>query len=138
MTKVCARWVPRMLSADQKHERVESCREFLDRYGEPRGKVMARIVTGDETWVHHYEPESKQESIQWHKKGTPHPKKYKVSQSAGKIKATIFWDTDDILLIDYKERGVSITGEYHASLLDQLKEAIKEKRRGKLTKIVLI
>lgn len=138
MTKVCARWVPKMLSAHQKRERVESCREFLDRCGEQREKVMAQIVTGDETWVYHYEPESKQESMQWHKKGTPPPKKYKVSQSAGKIMATIFWDIEGILLIDYKERGVSITGEYYASLLEKLKEAIKEKRRGKLPKGVLL
>ncbi|XP_045449441.1 protein GVQW3-like [Melitaea cinxia] len=46
MTKVCARWVTRILSADQKREPVE-----------------ARIETGNETWVHHNEPESKQESI---------------------------------------------------------------------------
>lgn len=138
MSKVCSRWVPRMLTPLQKRERVNCSREYLDRCGEVREEIMARIVTGDETWVHHYEPESKQESMQWHKKGTPPPKKFKVSQSAGKIMATIFWDTEGILLIDYKERGVSITGEYYASLLDRLKEAIKEKRRGKLTKGVLL
>lgn len=93
-------------------------------------EVMDQIVTGDETWVHHYEPES----MQWHKKGTPSPKKFKVAQSAGKIQATVFWDIKGILLIDYKERVVTITGQYYASLLERLKEAIKEKRKGKLSK----
>lgn len=138
MSKVCSRWVPRMLTPLQKRERVDCSREFLDRCKEQKEEIMARIVTGDETWVHHYEPESKQESMQWLKKGTTPPKKFKVSQSAGKIMATIFWDSEGILLIDYKERGVSITGEYYASLLAQLKEAFKEKRRGKLTKGVLL
>lgn len=36
--------------------------------------VLEQIVTGDETWVHHFEPESKQESTQWHKNGTSHLK----------------------------------------------------------------
>ncbi|CAK9806295.1 Protein GVQW3, partial [Anthophora plagiata] len=41
-------------------------------------------------------------------------------------------------LVDYKEKGVTITGEYYSELVEQLKEAIKEKRRGKWTKSVLL
>lgn len=138
MTKVSARWVPRMLTPPQKQKRVECSRAFLSQCNEDKDGFLERIVTGDETWVHHYEPESKQDSMQWHKKGTPPPKKFKVTQSAGKLMATVFWDTEGILLVDYKEKGVSITGEYYASILEQLKEAIREKRRGKLTKGVLL
>ena len=52
--------------------------------------------------------------------------------------ATVFWDCEGILLIDYKGKGRSITGEYYAAILEKLKKAIKEKRRGKLTKGVLL
>lgn len=76
--------------------------------------------------------------MQWHKKVTPPPKKFKVSESVGKIMATVFWDTEGILLIDYKEKGVNITGTYYASLLQKLKEVIKEKRRGKWSRGVLL
>ncbi|XP_053602914.1 protein GVQW3-like [Plodia interpunctella] len=58
MTKVSARWVPRMLTPLQKRERVECSRQFLELCGERKEEIMARIVTGDESWVHHYEPES--------------------------------------------------------------------------------
>lgn len=138
MSKVSARWVPRMLTPLHKQQRIEASKHFLELCSEESTPVLERIVTGDETWVHHFEPESKQESMQWHKKGTPPPKKFKVSESAGKIMATIFWDCEGILLIDYKEKGVNITGEYYAKLLEQLKEAIKEKRRGKLSSGVLL
>ncbi|EFA09485.1 Histone-lysine N-methyltransferase SETMAR-like Protein [Tribolium castaneum] len=111
---------------------------FLELCGEDSKPILDRIVTGDETWVHHFEPESKQDSMQWHKKGTAPPKKFKVSESAGKLMATVFWDTEGVLLLDYKEKGVSITGEYYDRLLEQLKEAIKEKRRGKWTRGVLL
>ncbi|KAJ2953508.1 hypothetical protein O0L34_g1107 [Tuta absoluta] len=121
-----------------KQRRVECSRSILALRSEDKDGVLGRIVTGDETWVHHYEPEYKQDSMQWHKKGTPPPKKFKVSQSAGKLMATVFWDSEGILLIDYKDKGVSITGEYYASILERLREAIKEKRRGKLAKGVLL
>lgn len=41
-------------------------------------------------------------------------------------------------MVDYKDKGVSIAREYYASILERLKEAIKEKRRGKLAKGVLL
>ena len=44
--------------------------------------------------------------------------------------ATVFWD--------YKEKGRNISGEYYASILNKLKEAIKEKRRNNLAKGVLL
>ncbi|XP_026327857.1 histone-lysine N-methyltransferase SETMAR-like, partial [Hyposmocoma kahamanoa] len=138
MTKVSARWVPRMLTPPQKQQRIDASKHFLELCGAEPTPILEQIVTGDETWVHHFEPESKQESMQWHKKGTPPPKKFKVSESAGKIMATVFWDCEGILLVDYKEKGVNITREYYARTLERLKEAVKEKRRGKWTKGVLL
>lgn len=44
--------------------------------------------------------------------------------------ATNLCDTDGILWIVCEELGVSITGEYYAFLVNQLKQAIKEKRRA--------
>ena len=136
MTMIGARWVPRMLTLPQKQQRVKCSRAFLDLCKEDKDGVSSRIVTGDETWIYYYELESKQNFM--HKKGTPPPKKFKVSQSAGKLMAMVFWDSEGILLIDYKDKGVSITGQYYALILERLKEAIKEKRRGKLIKGVLL
>ena len=100
MSKVSARWVPRMLIPLQKQYRVECCKKLLALFGDNESEIINRIVTGDETWVHFYDPESKQESMQWHQKGGPPPKKFKVVLSAGKVMATIFWDCEGILLID--------------------------------------
>jgi len=48
-----------------------------------------------------------------------------------------FWDQDGILLIDYLPKGQTINTEYYSSLLVQLKDIFKGKRRGKFTKVVL-
>ena len=46
-------------------------------------------------------------------------------------------DQDRILLIAYLPKGHTINAEYYSSLLVQLKDILKEKRRGKITKGVL-
>jgi len=40
------------------------------------------------------------------------PKKFQVQKSAGKFLASIFWDQDGILLIDYLPKGQTINAEY--------------------------
>jgi len=60
-----------------------------------------------------------------------------VQKSAGKFLASIFWNQNGILLIDYLPKGQTINAEYYSSLLMQLKDILKEKRRGKVTKGVL-
>ena len=54
------------------------------------------IITGDETWIHHYDPKSKQHSMQWKPANSPSRQKCKVQASAGKI---FFWDAEGILIL---------------------------------------
>jgi len=60
-----------------------------------------------------------------------------VQKSAGKVLASIFWNQDGILLTDYLPKSQTINAEYYLSLLVQLKDILKEQRRGKFTKVVL-
>jgi len=60
-----------------------------------------------------------------------------VQKFTGKVLASIFWDQEGILLIDYLPKGETINAEYYSSLLAQLKDILKEKRSGKVTKGVL-
>jgi len=88
----------------------------------------------DETWLHPYDPKTKQQFMECRHRGSPRPKKFRVQKSAGKVLASIFWDQDGILLIHYLPKGQIINAEYYSSLLVQLKDILKEKRRGKVTK----
>ena len=97
----------------------------------------ARMVTMDETWPYHYDPETKQPSVEWRHSGSPRSKRFRVQKSARKVLASIFWDQDDILLIDYLLKGKTINAEYYSSLLVQLKDILNEKRRVKVAKLVL-
>jgi len=53
----------------------------------------------DETWLFHYDPEMKQQSMERRHSGSPRPEKFGMQKSAGKVLASIFWDQDGILLI---------------------------------------
>ena len=71
----------------------------------------------DETWIHHYTPESRQQSKQWTEAGCSAPKKTSSVPPAGKVMASVFWDAEGILFTDYLEKGKKITGEYYCNLL---------------------
>jgi hypothetical protein len=51
--------------------------------------MFNRIVTWDESWVHHYQPESEHASWQWKYPSSPSTKKFKVTPSGGKVMLTI-------------------------------------------------
>jgi len=75
--------------------------------------------------------------MEWRHSGSPRPKKFRVQKSAGNVLASIFWDQDGFVLIDYLPKGQTINAEYYSSLMVQLKDILKEKRAGNFTKGVL-
>jgi len=111
--------------------------QLLEFFRRDPNDFLSRLVTMDETWLYHYDPETQQQSMEWRHSGSPRPKKFRVQKSAGKVLASIFWDQDSILLIDYFPKGQNINAEYYLSLLVQLKDILKERRRWKVTKGVL-
>lgn len=135
--KVCARWVPRMLTNENRRTREQSSRENLELFNHNPEDFCARYVTMDETWAHHFDPETKQQSMQWKHPESPREVKFRKMSSAGKVMASVFWDAKGVLMVDYLERGKTITGAYYAGLLHKLRDAIKEKRRGKLSKKII-
>jgi histone-lysine N-methyltransferase SETMAR len=111
---------------------VSSCNEILKLWKQNPDYFISHLVTGDETWIHHYDPETKQESSVWMPKGSVPPVKAKTVKSAGKIMATIFWDSKAILLTDYLSRGATINGAYYCKVLADLRYRLRNRRRGYL------
>ena len=76
-SKVCAMWVPRQLTEAHKQSRLDACSKILE-YCHCDKTFLQRIVTGDETWVYHFETESKRSSMyQWRHPTSPRSKKFK-------------------------------------------------------------
>jgi len=70
MQRVAAKFVPRVLTEDQKANRVNISQELLDRVSVDEN-FLKTIVTGDETWVYGYDVETKAQSSQWVGHGSP-------------------------------------------------------------------
>jgi len=114
-------------SKTHSHEISEQC---LERFDKNKTNFVRRFITMDETWIHHYTPEYKQQSKQWTEAGCSASKKTSSVPSAEKAMASVFWDVEGILFIDYLEKGKTITGKYYSNLLTRLDEKIREKRPG--------
>jgi histone-lysine N-methyltransferase SETMAR len=127
-SKVCARWVPRMLTDVHKAERKRISSELLQQYEQPGDNFLSRIITGDESWVHYYEPETKRQSMEWRHDTSPRPKKFKTQASAGKVMVTVFWDIRGVVLVDFLAKGSTINSEQYISTLKKLKARIRQAR----------
>ena len=60
MKKLCARWEPHLLTADQKRTPMKISEQCLEHFNKNKTDFVRRFVTMDETWIHRYTPESKQ------------------------------------------------------------------------------
>ena len=68
MRKLCAKWVPRALTINQKQQRFDDSEQCLAILNCNKVKFFRRYITVDETWLHHYTPESKRQSAEWTKR----------------------------------------------------------------------
>ncbi|GFS58418.1 mariner transposase [Trichonephila clavipes] len=128
MRKLCSKWVLRLLTVDQKQQCIGNSERCLELFKRNKQDFLRRYVTMDETWIYYYTPESRRSSAEWTAAGESCPKRPKTQSSAGKVRASVFWDVHGIFFIDYLEKCKTINSEYYMVLLDQLNEKIKIKR----------
>jgi len=86
--KVSARWVPHQLTAEL-NERVDACQELLKCFEAEGDGLLGNTITGDETWVHCHQLETKKASKEWCRTSSPKLKKFRTQPSAGKVMLTL-------------------------------------------------
>ncbi|GFT13714.1 histone-lysine N-methyltransferase SETMAR [Trichonephila clavipes] len=59
MKKMSARWVSHLLTLDQKHVRMNISNVLLAQFRCNKSEFWRRLITADETWIHHNTPETK-------------------------------------------------------------------------------
>jgi len=57
--KLSAKWVPKCLNANQKRQRYQSSEQIWNFFRRDSNDFLSRLVTMDETWLYHYDPETK-------------------------------------------------------------------------------
>jgi histone-lysine N-methyltransferase SETMAR len=61
MKKLCARWVPRLLTANQKRTHMKISEQCMEHFNINKTDFVHRFITMGEIWIHHYTPESNQQ-----------------------------------------------------------------------------
>ncbi|GFW16395.1 protein GVQW3 [Trichonephila clavipes] len=74
MRRVSAKFVPRLLTEDKQFQQLATSSDLFQSASDDP-EFMKLIITGDESWVYGYDPETKQQSSQWKTLGSPRPKK---------------------------------------------------------------
>jgi histone-lysine N-methyltransferase SETMAR len=126
-----------MLMPEKKQKRVEICEELLKHYREVGDQFLLNIVIGDESWIHHFDPEEKQMSMQYRHTSSPRPKKLKTVLSAGKILLTVFWDSQRIYMTEFLVAGNTVNSARYIETIKDLRRRVCRVRRSTLRIMLL-
>ncbi|KAL4100983.1 hypothetical protein QTP88_021004 [Uroleucon formosanum] len=129
MKRVAAKFVPRLLTLEQKENRLTICQDLKNRCADVN--LIKNIITGDETWVYGYDPETKFQSSQWKTKFSPRPKKARQVRSNVKTMLIVFFDIEGIIYYEFVPHGQTVNQVFYKDVLIRLRERIRKKRQEK-------
>lgn len=127
MRRIAAKFVPRLLTTDQKQRRLDVCSELRE-LERTDPSFLSRIITGDESWCYGYDPETKQQSSQWTSPQSPRPKKARQVRSATKTMLILFFDIHGIVHHEFVPPNRTVNSDFYCDVLRRLKESIRRKR----------
>jgi histone-lysine N-methyltransferase SETMAR len=93
--------------------------------------MLNRIVTGDESWVHHYQPESKCASVQWKHPSSPSPEILRLHHQLGRLFLPCF-------VARFQKQGENVNSVSYCEVLLKLQNVIHRKHPSQLARGVLL
>jgi len=116
MHRIAAKFVPRALTHDQKDSRVAICQELKETViNDPT--LLLNIITGDESIVYAYDPETKLQSSQWKSPGSPRPKKARTQKTKLKTMLICFFDQEGIVHRKFVPPGMMVNAHFYCDVL---------------------
>ena len=132
LRKVCARWVPHLLTEELKTQRLKCARELLKTFKGCDSQVISNLLTGDETLVHMFEPQRRADNKQWKRKYQKRPCTANRTISSKKILYAIFFNSSGPVVQVHCPSGHTVTGRFYKNnVLKKVKEFYNKKRPSK-------
>ena len=104
---------------------------MLPKYNRGASKNVYDIVTGDESWIYAYEPESKQQSTLWVFQDEPNPTKVDRTRSTSKqMIAYFFGKTGHVAIVPLEQRRTVNSEWYTTIFLPVVFQEISLRRGG--------
>jgi hypothetical protein len=117
--KVCALFVPHLLTPDQKHQRAPSSAELVEMIDDDRN-VLKSIVTGDKNWCFMYDPETKLHSATWLSLKKPKSQKVRMQKSRVKTMLTALFDAKGIIHHEFVPEKQTVNGKCYKEVIKGL------------------
>ena len=119
---------PHLLTEEQKTQRLKCVRELLNTYKGCNSRVISNLLTGDETWMHMFEPHRKADNKRWKRKDKKRSCIAKRTISSKKMYA-IFFDSSGPVVQVPCPSGHTVTGRFYKNyVLKKVKEFYNKKR----------
>ena len=133
LRKICTRWVPCLLTDEQKQSRVRLASQVIEKYNECDPRRLEEIVTGDETWIYHSKA-SKAKNKVWVSSEGDRPVIVGRCKTSNRMLYAIFFDSKGPVLHIPVPKGSSVTGKfYRESVLTQLVDFYQKRRQHQIT-----
>jgi hypothetical protein len=81
---------------------------------------LNKIITGDETWLFAYDPETKRESSEWVGETFPRPKKLKFQRSRIKTMLLFFFDSQGVVHKEFVPKGKTVNAEFYKGVMGRI------------------
>ena len=127
MSKICAKFVPRVLREDKKERHFHDSREMVELINS-HPTVLDTLVTCDESWIYCYDVENKRQSSLWKHTGSPRPKNARQSKSTHKLLMITFFDSTDIIYMHWVPTVQTVNNEYYVEVLREFRMWFCRKR----------
>ena len=116
-----ARWVPHLLTDEQKQSRVRLPLQVIEKYDKCDPRCLEEIVTGNESWIYHFQPDSKAKNKVWVSSEGYRPVIACRCKTSNHMLYAIFFDSKGPVLQIPVLKGSSVTGKvFRESVLPQL------------------
>ena len=120
LRKICVPWVPHLLTDEQKQSRVRLASQVIEKYDKSDPSRLEETVTGDETWIYHFQSDSKAKNRVWVSSEGDRPVTARRCETSNRMLYVIFFDSKGPVLQIPLPKGSSVTGKfYRESVLTQ-------------------
>ena len=123
------RWVPNLLTDEQKQSRVRLASQVIEKYDKCDPRHLEETVTDDETWIYHFQPDSKAKNKVWVSFEGDRPVIARRCKTSNRMLYVIFFYSKGPVLQIPVPKGSSVTGKfYRESVLTQLVDFYQKRR----------
>ena len=121
--------MPHLLTDEQRQSWVRLASQVIEKYDKCDPHRLEEIVTGDETWIYHFQPGSKAKNKFWVSSEGDRPVIARHCKTSNRMMYAIFFDSKGPALQNPVPKCSSVTGKfYRESVLTQLVDFYQKRR----------